>query len=50
MSNIEGIDMVDLEEKVMRSGAYSTFVPVVRSKVRLLMVMVMVMVMVIVIG
>ena len=33
MSNIEGIDMVELEEKLMRSGAYSTLVPVVRSKV-----------------
>jgi len=33
MSNINGIDMVDLEEKIMRSGAYSTLVPVVRSKV-----------------
>ena len=34
MRSIEGIDMVGLEEKVMRSGAYSTLVPVVRSKVR----------------
>ena len=42
MSNIEGIDMVDLEEKLMRSGAYSTLVPVVRSKVRLVIVMVLV--------
>jgi len=33
MANIEGIDMVDLEEKVMRSGAYSTLVPVVRGPV-----------------
>ena len=33
MANIEGIDMVGLEEKVMRSGAYSTLVPVVRGPV-----------------
>ena len=38
MSNIKGIDMVDLEEKIMRSGAYSTLVPVVRSKVGVMMV------------
>ena len=37
MSNIKGIDMVDLEEKIMRSGAYSTLVPVVRSKVGVVM-------------
>ena len=40
MSNIKGIDMVDLEEKIMRSGAYSTLVPVVRSKVGVVMVMI----------
>lgn len=35
MNNIQGIDMTDLEEKKMRSGAYSTLVPVVRGKVDL---------------
>lgn len=34
MRSIEGIDMEQLEEKVMRSGAYSTLVPVVRGRVR----------------
>jgi 5-methyltetrahydropteroyltriglutamate--homocysteine methyltransferase len=33
MTDIEGIDMVQLEEKVMRSGAYSTKVPAVRGPV-----------------
>ena len=33
MANIEGIDMMGLEEKVMRSGAYSTLVPAVRGPV-----------------
>lgn len=33
MRAIEGIDMTNLEEKVMRSGAYSTLVPVVRGPV-----------------
>ena len=35
MSNIEGIDLVKLEKKVTRSGAYSTMVPAVRSKLQL---------------
>ena len=35
MSNIDGIDISQLEEKTMRSGAYSTLVPAVREKVRL---------------
>jgi len=35
MSNIQGIDLDKLEKKVMRSGAYSTMVPAVRSKVKL---------------
>ena len=35
MTNISGIDTDQLEEKVMRSGAYSTLVPAVRSKVSL---------------
>jgi len=33
MTNIKGIDMVNLAEKTMRSGAYTTFVPVVTDKV-----------------
>jgi len=35
MSSIQGIDLEKLEKKVMRSGAYSTMVPAVRSKVKL---------------
>jgi len=35
MNNIKGIDMDNLAEKTMRSGAYSTYVPVVRSKVHI---------------
>ena len=35
MSNIQGIDLVKLEKKGMRSGAYSTMVPAVRSKLQL---------------
>ena len=35
MTNISGIDTDQLEEKEMRSGAYSTLVPAVRSKVSL---------------
>jgi len=35
LSNVEGVDMEGLEEKVMRSGAYSTLVPAVRDKVSL---------------
>ena len=35
MTNISGIDTDKLEEKEMRSGAYSTLVPAVRSKVSL---------------
>ena len=30
MRNISGIDLENLERKVMRSGAYSTLVPAVR--------------------
>ena len=30
MSNINGIDLENLEKKEMRSGAYSTMVPAVR--------------------
>ena len=30
----QGIDLLNLAEKTMRSGAYSTQVPVVREKVR----------------
>ena len=33
MRNIEGIDLENLEKKVMRSGAYSTLVPAVRYQV-----------------
>jgi len=36
MKNIQGIDMLKLGEKEMRSGSYSTLVPVVRSKVEIL--------------
>ena len=36
MSNIQGIDLENLEKKVMRSGAYSTLVPAVRAPVSLL--------------
>ena len=32
MSNIDGIDISQLEEKTMRSGAYSTLVPAVRER------------------
>jgi len=35
MNNIQGIDMENLEKKIMRSGAYSTFVPAVRGKLSL---------------
>eukprot|EP00092_Neocalanus_flemingeri_P014367 GFUD01015498.1.p1 GENE.GFUD01015498.1~~GFUD01015498.1.p1 ORF type:complete len:363 (+),score=97.23 GFUD01015498.1:148-1236(+) len=35
MNNIKGIDMNNLEKKVMRSGAYSTLVPAVREKLSL---------------
>ena len=35
MTNISGIDTEQLEEKQMRSGAYSTLVPAVRAKVKL---------------
>ena len=35
MNNIKGIDMVNLEKKVMRSGAYSTLVPAVREQLSL---------------
>jgi len=35
MNNIQGIDMVDLQEKMMRSGAYSTLVPAVKNKVHI---------------
>ena len=35
MSNIQGIDLENLEKKVMRSGAYSTMVPAVRGPVAL---------------
>ena len=31
MRNIQGIDLENLEKKIMRSGAYSTLVPAVRS-------------------
>jgi 5-methyltetrahydropteroyltriglutamate--homocysteine methyltransferase len=35
MNNIKGIDMDNLEKKVMRSGAYSTLVPAVREQLSL---------------
>jgi len=35
VNNLEGLDIEVLEEKVMRSGAYSTLVPAVRSKLQL---------------
>jgi|ERR1711872_253241 len=35
MNNIQGIDLENLEKKVMRSGAYSTMVPAVRGKLSL---------------
>ena len=35
LSSLQGVDMEGLEEKVMRSGAYSTLVPAVRAKVGL---------------
>jgi len=35
MNNIQGIDMEKLEEKIMRSGAYSTYVPAVRENLSL---------------
>jgi len=35
MNNINGIDMKNLEKKIMRSGAYSTLVPAVRDQLSL---------------
>ena len=35
MSNIQGIDLINLEKKEMRSGAYITSVPAVRSRLQL---------------
>jgi len=35
MSNIQGIDLINLEKKEMRCGAYITSVPAVRSKLQL---------------
>jgi len=35
MNNIKGIDMINLEKKTMRSGAYSTLVPAVREQLSL---------------
>jgi len=35
MNNIKGIDMINLEKKIMRSGAYSTLVPAVREQLSL---------------
>ena len=35
MRNIQGIDLHNLEKKDMRNGAYSNFIPAVRSKLQL---------------
>ena len=39
MRNIEGIDLENLEKKVMRSGAYSTLVPAVRFETSMLLIL-----------